>query len=152
MVVPESPPSSTAVAASGGSGCPGSAILSYPTGNRFRCSAIRAIAHAFRPGLARIRHAVPLVALLCMGLAPGAAWPAPQNARQGSAPDSGSIPPRLGFIESLYQAGDDFRAESEMLALLFEAPDSSLRPEVELARAKVYYRERRFADADVMLL
>lgn len=59
---------------------------------------------------------------------------------------------RLGFIESLYRERDDFRAESEMLAFVLESQDGPLRPEVELARAKLYYRAGRYADADVMLL
>jgi predicted Zn-dependent protease len=63
-----------------------------------------------------------------------------------------STPSRLTFIESLYNEHEDFRAESEVLAFLHEAPNSPLRPAVELVRAKLYYRARRYADADLMLL
>ena len=59
---------------------------------------------------------------------------------------------RLSFIDSLYRERDDFRAESEILAFLAEAPRHPLRPQVELARAKLHYRAGRFADADLMLL
>lgn len=59
---------------------------------------------------------------------------------------------RLSFIESLYRERDDFRAEAEILAFVSEAPNSPLRPQVELVRAKLHYRAGRFAEADLMLL
>lgn len=59
---------------------------------------------------------------------------------------------RLGFIAQLYAERDDFRAESEMLAFLHDSPDDPLRPQVELARAKLFYRAGRLAEADAMLI
>lgn len=84
------------------------------------------------------RHLVPA---LCVALAllgtPARAQPAP--------------PGELGFIEELYRAGQGFRAESEALRWLHGHPRDPARPAVELLRAKLYYRERRHADADLML-
>jgi len=95
-------------------------------------------------------RAALLVAVACASLAPSGARASDEDARQSWRPDPGSA--RLGFIESLYRERDDFRAESEMLAFLSEAPGHPLRPDVELARAKLHYRAGRLADADTMLL
>jgi hypothetical protein len=60
---------------------------------------------------------------------------------------------RLPFIAQLYAERDDLRAETEMLTFLHDAPaDDPLRPAVELARAKLYYRVGRYAEADAMLI
>jgi len=85
--------------------------------------------------------------LACLGLA------APSLSAADAPPISADPAlARLSFIESLYRERDDFRAESEILAFLGEAPGSPLRPQVELVRAKLHYRAGRFADADRMLL
>ncbi|MBI4083253.1 MAG: hypothetical protein HY423_11650 [Candidatus Lambdaproteobacteria bacterium] len=58
----------------------------------------------------------------------------------------------LAYIESLYQAREAFRAETEMLRFLAAHPESAQRNEVELARAKLYYREGRLGEATVMAI
>jgi hypothetical protein len=122
------------------------------TAIRLATGVVGALAIVRRLRRSGICRAAPLVALACMSLAPSPAWPAQDTARQETASGSGSVQARLGFIESLYQAGDGFRAESEVLSFLFESPDHVQRSEVELARAKMYYRAGRLADADVILL
>jgi tetratricopeptide (TPR) repeat protein len=57
----------------------------------------------------------------------------------------------LGLIESYYQEGDAFRAETEVLRFLHERPDHPRREEVELVRAKLYYREGRYGESSLML-
>ncbi len=54
----------------------------------------------------------------------------------------------LGWIERLYREGAAYRAESEMLRFLHYHPDHRNRDAVELARAKLYYRDGRYAEAN----
>ncbi len=115
--------------------------MSCPSAN----PAGRASSRPRRPGWGT---AVWVGALLC---AAGAGRTA-LAAEPGSAERPASAQARLGFIAQLYAQRDDYRAESEMLAFLHDAPDDPLRPQVELARAKLYYREGRFAEADAMLI
>jgi tetratricopeptide (TPR) repeat protein len=86
------------------------------------------------------------------GAAPGlraAAGPSPAGSARSRTSASAA---RLEFIARLYAERDDFRAESELLAFLHEAPDDPLRPQAELARAKLYYRAGRLAEADGMAI
>ncbi|HUJ74488.1 MAG TPA: hypothetical protein VL359_06495 [bacterium] len=69
-----------------------------------------------------------------------------------AAPASDAALAQVGWINQLYAEGDDFRAESQVLSFLFQYPSHPLRPQVELARAKLYYREGRYAEAHLMLL
>jgi tetratricopeptide (TPR) repeat protein len=96
------------------------------------------------------RAALALVCLCLLAPPARAAEPADREhaARDGADPALA----RLSFIESLYRERDDFRAESEILAFISEAPNSPLRPQVELVRAKLHYRVGRLAEADLMLL
>jgi len=87
-------------------------------------------------------------ALLCSSAAGRAALAAPPGAAERSA----LAQARLGFIAQLYAERDDFRAESEILAFLHDFPEDPLRPQVELVRAKLYYRAGRLAEADAMLI
>jgi hypothetical protein len=57
----------------------------------------------------------------------------------------------LGFIERLYREGDGLRAETEALRWLHANPAHPMQPEVELLRAKLYYREGRLAEAELMV-
>jgi len=57
----------------------------------------------------------------------------------------------LGFIERLYREGDGFRAEAEALRWIHLNPGHPLQPDVELLRAKLYYREGRLAEATLMV-
>ena len=61
-------------------------------------------------------------------------------------------PSETGYLEALYQSGDSFRAETEILRWLHAHPQDPARPEVELLRAKLYGRAARYAEADVMAL
>ncbi len=60
-------------------------------------------------------------------------------------------PSELGFMDELYRERDGFRAESEALRWLHDHPRDPAQPAVELLRAKLYYRERRYPEADLML-
>jgi tetratricopeptide (TPR) repeat protein len=126
--------------------------MSHSAATSTRYIANAAARRALRQRRARAWRAALFVALVCVSLAPKAARAAADDARREAHSTADSVPARLGFAESLFRAGDDFRAESEMLAFLIEAPGHPLRPEVELARAKLHYRAGRLADADVMLL
>jgi hypothetical protein len=131
--------------------------MSCPLARPPSCTFSGALPPAFdqdriRPYTPRQNHPVAwfttILSLLGFAIAGSAAL-----ARQTDYPIADDpVRARLGFIESLYGEGDDFRAESEILAFLHEFPDSPLRPQAELVRAKLYYREQRYADADVMLL
>ncbi len=57
----------------------------------------------------------------------------------------------LGLIEAYYQEGDGFRAETEVLRFLAAKPSHPRRAEVELVRAKLFYREGRHAESSLML-
>lgn len=59
--------------------------------------------------------------------------------------------PQLRLMESLYQSGDSFRAETEALRFAHYLPQHPQRPAVELFRAKLYYREGRFNESSLML-
>jgi tetratricopeptide (TPR) repeat protein len=74
--------------------------------------------------------------------------PAPPARAQDAAADA---LPELAFIERLYREGDGYRAESEALRFLQVRPHDPHRPAVELARAKLYYREGRYGEANLML-
>ena len=86
--------------------------------------------------------------------ASGASIPADRSAsgESGAAHRSAAAEARLGFIARLFAERDDFRTESEVLAFLHEAPDDPLRPQVELVRAKLYYRAGRLAEADAIAI
>ncbi len=115
--------------------------MSCPSGNPL-CSTSSGV----RSGSARraaVLGALPFVLAVCL---------AAVHSPEANAAESTPPPSRLSFAESLYQEREDFRAESEILAFLHESPDSPLRPAAELARAKIYYRAGRYADADLMLL
>ena len=86
-------------------------------------------------------RAVALVAGLCAAGAFCPAWVA-----AGADPDR-----QLGLIQALYQEGQSFRAESEVLRFLFENPDHPRRDGVELVRAKLFYRQGRYGESTVML-
>jgi tetratricopeptide (TPR) repeat protein len=90
------------------------------------------------------RPARRLALALCVALP--ALAPCAPPARAQPAPGG-----ELGFIEALYRSGDGFRAESEALRWLHGHPRDPARPAVELLRAKLYYRERRYPEADLML-
>jgi hypothetical protein len=62
-----------------------------------------------------------------------------------------AAPSELGFVDELYRSGDAFRAETEALRWLRDHPRDPAQPAVELLRAKLYYRERRHAESDLML-
>jgi len=66
-----------------------------------------------------------------------------------TAPDTVTDAP--GFVESLYQAGEDYRAETEIVRLLHGNTNAREVPPLELARAKLYYRQGRRRDAALML-
>ncbi len=68
------------------------------------------------------------------------------GARAEPPPPSG-----LGFLEHLYGQREDYRAETEALRWLHDHPGDPAQPQVELLRAKLYYRERRLPEADLML-
>ena len=57
----------------------------------------------------------------------------------------------LSLIEVHYQAGDRFRAESEILRFLHDRPSHPRLDEVELVRAKLYYQEGRHRESSLML-
>jgi fermentation-respiration switch protein FrsA (DUF1100 family) len=57
----------------------------------------------------------------------------------------------LAFIDHLYREGERFRAESEILRFLHDHPDDPRRDAVELARAKLYFQERRYGESALML-
>lgn len=58
---------------------------------------------------------------------------------------------QLHWIESLYAAGDDFRAESELLRFLHDFPQHPRRAEAWLVGAKLYYRAERWEEASSRL-
>lgn len=94
-------------------------------------------------------------------------WAAPLPA-QTAAPlpaqtvESGESPPGvfpanaegarlLSLIESHYQRGEAFRAETEVLRFLNENPSHPALGDVELLRAKLYYLEGRYGESSLML-
>jgi hypothetical protein len=78
--------------------------------------------------------------------------PEPGAAQEASAPAAPAGPrSELGFIEQLYQAHDDYRAETEILRFLRDEPAAPERDLAELARARLYYRQGRYKEANVML-
>ena len=92
-----------------------------------------------------------LVAILWAGwLLQGVSQPLAQSV-SGSRPAAVSAEPELRGIESLYREGEAYRAESEILRLLHFRPDHPLRPQMELARAKLFYREGRYREADLIV-
>jgi len=80
-----------------------------------------------------------------------AASPVPLLAQTGTAPGLSPSERQLGFAESLYQEGERFRAESELLRFVHDYPADPLRGAAELARAKLYYQEGRYREASLML-
>jgi tetratricopeptide (TPR) repeat protein len=78
-------------------------------------------------------------------LAAVVAWPA-LAAAPSDTPD-----PQLRFIDQLYREGERYRAESEILRFLHDAPAHPRRAGAALARAKLYYREGRYREAELML-
>ncbi len=70
---------------------------------------------------------------------------------QGAPAPGEDVQVRLRFIEQLYREDEGFRAESEVLRYLFDFPDEPHRPDVELLRAKLYYRDRKLERAGLML-
>ena len=59
--------------------------------------------------------------------------------------------PQLKLIGTLYEAGEDFRTETEVLRFLHFFPSHPQRPAVELTRAKLYFRSGRFQESSLML-
>jgi hypothetical protein len=86
----------------------------------------------------------PWSALLAAALLLGAAL-LPQAAGAQAQPDE------LGWLDALYRQGDGFRAESEALRFLRGNPRHPRRDAVELLRVKLYYREGRYGEAELML-
>ena len=94
------------------------------------------------------RRALPAcLALLALARAAGAA-----PAAVPGAPALAEAPPALRFSEALYQAGDSYRSESELLRWLHGHPRHPWRGRAELARARLYHRAGRYDDATLMLL
>jgi hypothetical protein len=95
---------------------------------------------------------------------PAAPADAPASSAAAASPTSPAAPPaasraagsaaalpELAFIERLYREGDGYRAESEALRFLHAHPRHPQAPAVELARAKLYYRDGRYGEANLML-
>lgn len=102
--------------------------------------------HRFRPfpGTWRV-----LGTALLLAAAAGTAW---GQAAPGAGPPREAAGAQLAFIERLYRDGDAYRAESEVLRFLYDYPRHPRAPDVELARAKLYYRDGRYPDARFMLI
>lgn len=64
---------------------------------------------------------------------------------------AGDAAGELSFIETLYREGDAYRAETEVLRFLHNHPAHPQRDAVELARAKLYYRDGRYRESQLML-
>jgi len=77
-----------------------------------------------------------------------AAQRAPGTQGQAAPPEAAA---QLDFIAALYAQGDSFRAESEMLRFVGQFPRHPMRPAVEAARAKLYYRRGFPAQSSLML-
>lgn len=58
---------------------------------------------------------------------------------------------QLRFIDHLYRDGERYRAESEILRFLHDAPDHPRRADAQLARAKLYFQEGRYRESELML-
>jgi tetratricopeptide (TPR) repeat protein len=82
-------------------------------------------------------------------LPPAVAAGGPEAPAQGPAGEASLA--ELAFIERLYRAHDDYRAETEALRFLHYHPADPRAGAVELARAKLYYREGRYREAQLML-
>lgn len=80
----------------------------------------------------------------------GVSQPLAQTA-PGGRPGPLPAEPELRLIESLYREGDAYRAESEIMRLLRFRPDHPLRPQAELTRAKLFYREGRYRESDLIV-
>ena len=105
---------------------------------------IPALGAGARSGL--VRATVLAALLLALGAGTG-------QAQGGGGPPApaGAVAAQLAFIEQLYQEGDGFRAESEVLRFVQRFPGDPGRTAAELARAKLYYRDGRYGDARLML-
>ncbi|MDH4224740.1 MAG: hypothetical protein OEW12_03735 [Deltaproteobacteria bacterium] len=79
-------------------------------------------------------------------------WAAPPQEMGPGQPQKPGSDPDLAFVEQLYQTGDDFRAETEILRLLHTRPPNPLREKLELTRAKLYYRQGRYPRAAILLV
>ena len=66
--------------------------------------------------------------------------------------DTGPPPVVLRHIQRLMDEGDAYRAESELLRLVHLYPKHRSRPWLELARARLYYQDGRYQQAELMLL
>lgn len=55
------------------------------------------------------------------------------------------------WLEKLYQAGDDFRTESEILRFIKARPSHPGVGAARLLRAKIYYRQGRYREANLFL-
>ena len=97
-------------------------------------------------------RAVRLLTACLLGTAVWAIRPLALAAPTPATDGSFGTQARLKFIAQLFAEHDDYRAESEILSYLREAPNDPHVPEVELARAKLYYRAGRYSEADAMLI
>lgn len=71
------------------------------------------------------------------------------HAASGDAGDVDKL--QLRFIDSLYREGERYRAESEILRFQHEAPRHPRWAAAQLARAKLYFQERRYRESELML-
>lgn len=125
-----------------------------------RIPAVRTLASRLPTTLAMAVCAIMFQAMTVPALA---AEPGPERlSALPSAPD-------LAWIEGLYRggfgqgggvgygggvgqgSGDGFRAESEIKRLLHYQPNHPWRAQLELTRAKLYYREGRYRESGLML-
>jgi len=121
-------------------------MVGYPERSFMRDRrAVRPSRDIARAGRRAPDFALLIAALICAGAlvraAPAAAQPA------GADPAES----QLRFVDSLYREGDRFRAESEILRFLHDAPEHPRRAEAALARAKLYFQEGRHRESELML-
>ncbi|MDH4248553.1 MAG: hypothetical protein OEW39_12145 [Deltaproteobacteria bacterium] len=86
-----------------------------------------------------------------LGAPPESPAPLPLPVLPTQPTPGGTRPEPQGLVELLYQTQQEYRAESELLTLLHARPDSLQAPRLELARAKLYYRQGRHDAASLML-
>lgn len=87
-----------------------------------------------------------------MGISLGMGWGLGAASAAETPPNGREVPPEVAWIEALYQEGDAYRAESEIMRWLHQYPTHQVAPWAELARAKLYYRARRYQDTRMMII
>lgn len=93
-----------------------------------------------------------LISICCiLSALAGALWDAPESRADEPDPAADPASVSLAWIDGLYRSGDRFRAESEILRFSHDYPGHPRRDEVELVRAKLYYREGRYREGALML-